>query len=82
MMYQMIFFSKKSSVIDNDTNLETSSNISEKNFTLDDKSLTKKHCLFKVTNRNTRERSKTFSKSTLKTPEQRHRLRRGVFNVN
>ena len=59
-MYQMIFFSKKSSVIDNDTHLETSSNISEKNFTLNDKSRTKKHCLFKVTKETLGKEAKHF----------------------
>ena len=38
--------------------------------------------LFKVNNRTTRKRSKTYPKLTIKTPEQRHWRRSGVFIVN
>ena len=38
--------------------------------------------MFKVTNRNTRERCKLCSKLTIKTPERRHRCRSGVSIVN
>ena len=38
--------------------------------------------MFKVSNRNTRTRSEICSKLTIKTPEQRHWRRSGVFIVN
>ena len=38
--------------------------------------------IFKVNNRNTRTKCKIYSKSTIKTPEQRHWRRSGVFTVN
>ena len=38
--------------------------------------------LFKIKNRNTREKCKICSKLKIKTPEQRHWRRSGVFTVN
>ena len=38
--------------------------------------------MFRVNNRNTRTRCEICSKLTIKTPQQRHWRRSGVFNVN